>query len=196
MSWRWSKRPPARRPCLAASRHHVDLLVADYLLPGITGVELMHKIRARNPGCESHPDQRAVTSARRVNEMLNAGAVAVFDKPIPAGRFSGRGGAQPGPDADHLPPRNRRPRPWQSRAASQNCWRTSGRTSDADAVFLLNDRGRVLARAGDLYDSSMEVSLLSSLMAIYSCRAESCPRFIHQEQLDNFPCLSAAGIMT
>ncbi len=50
----------------------------------------------------------------------------------------------------------------------------------ADAVFLISDRGRVLARAGDLYDSSMEVSLLSALMAIYSAGLK-VSRFIHQE---------------
>jgi hypothetical protein len=33
---------------------------------------------------------------------------------------------------------------------------------NADAVFLISDRARVLARAGDLYDSSMEVSMLSA----------------------------------
>jgi hypothetical protein len=55
----------------------------------------------------------------------------------------------------------------------------------ADAVFLISDRGRVLARAGDLHDSSMEVSLLSALMAIYSAGLK-VSRFIHQEHLDNY----------
>jgi hypothetical protein len=56
---------------------------------------------------------------------------------------------------------------------------------NADAVFLISDRGRVLARAGDLYDSSMEVSLLSALMAIFSAGLK-VSRFIHQENLDNY----------
>jgi hypothetical protein len=55
----------------------------------------------------------------------------------------------------------------------------------ADAVFLISDRGRVLARAGDLYDSSMEVSLLSALMAIYSAGLK-VSRFIRQERLENY----------
>jgi hypothetical protein len=54
-----------------------------------------------------------------------------------------------------------------------------------DAVFLISDRGRVLARAGDLYDSSMEVSLLSALMAIFSAGLK-VSRFMHQENLDNY----------
>jgi len=56
---------------------------------------------------------------------------------------------------------------------------------NADAVFLISDRGRVLARAGDLYDSSMEVSLLSALMAIFSAGLK-VSRFIHQDNLENY----------
>ncbi len=41
--------PSGEEALLEASRRKVDLLVADYLLPGISGVELMHKIKARNP---------------------------------------------------------------------------------------------------------------------------------------------------
>jgi hypothetical protein len=55
----------------------------------------------------------------------------------------------------------------------------------ADAVFLISDRGRVLARAGNMYDSSMEVSLLSALMAIYSAGLK-VSRIIRQESLDNY----------
>jgi hypothetical protein len=43
----------------------------------------------------------------------------------------------------------------------------------------------VLARAGDMYDSSMEVSLLSALMAIFSAGLK-VSRFIHQDILDNY----------
>jgi hypothetical protein len=39
---------------------------------------------------------------------------------------------------------------------------------EAIVVLLINDDGRILARAGDLPDSSAEVSLLSSLLSIYS----------------------------
>ena len=41
--------PSGEEALLAASRRKVDLLVADYLLPGISGVELMRKIKVRNP---------------------------------------------------------------------------------------------------------------------------------------------------
>ena len=40
--------PSGEEALLEASLRRIDLLVADYLLPGISGVELMHKIRLRN----------------------------------------------------------------------------------------------------------------------------------------------------
>ncbi len=41
--------PSGEEALLEASRRKVDLLVSDYLLPGISGVELMRKIKVRNP---------------------------------------------------------------------------------------------------------------------------------------------------
>src|ERR1044071_3378564 len=74
--------PSGEEALLEASRKKVDLLIADYLLPGISGVELMRKIRARNPELKVILiSGRSEERAR--NEMLSAGAVAVFDKPIP-----------------------------------------------------------------------------------------------------------------
>src|SRR4026207_125953 len=74
--------PSGEEALLEASRRHVDLLVADYLLPGISGVELMHKVRARNADLKvifisGMRDRKAR------DEMLHAGAQAIFDKPIP-----------------------------------------------------------------------------------------------------------------
>ena len=40
--------PSGEEALLEASRRKIDLLVADYRLPGISGVEMMRKVRARN----------------------------------------------------------------------------------------------------------------------------------------------------
>src|SRR6266540_7227141 len=73
--------PSGEEALLEASRKRVDLLVADYLLPGISGVELMRKIRARNPELKVILISGMAERKAR-NEMLGAGAVAIFDKPI------------------------------------------------------------------------------------------------------------------
>jgi CheY-like chemotaxis protein len=175
--------PSGEEALLEASRRRVDLLVVDYLLPGMNGIELMHKIRAR------HPDVKVILvtgmSDRRVrDEMLNAGAIAIFDKPIPLADFLDTVERSLGLVRTIFPPET-----------SEKSVRQQSRLSDllanfrqdinAQAVFLLSDRGRVLARAGELYDSSMEVSLLSALMAIFSAGLK-VSKFIHQDHLENY----------
>ena len=175
--------PSGEEALLEASRRQVDLLVADYLLPGISGVELMRKIKVRNP------DMRVIfisgmTERKARDEMLNAGAVAIFDKPIPLADFLDAVERSLGLVRTIFPMETGE----EAEEHRQNLSELLGgfrQKIKADAVFLLNDRGRVLARAGDLYDSSMEVSLLSALMGIYSA-AFKVSRIIRQEHLDNY----------
>ena len=175
--------PSGEEALLEASLRKIDLLIADYLLPGISGVELMRKVKARNPGLKVI-FITGMTERRARNEMLNAGAVAMFDKPIPLADFLDAVERSLGLVRTIFPPES-------SREAEEHRQTLSELLSgfrqqiNADAVFLISDRGRVLARAGDLYDSSMEVSLLSALMAIFSAGLK-VSRFIHQETLDNY----------
>jgi CheY-like chemotaxis protein len=175
--------PSGEEALLEASRRQVDLLVADYLLPGISGVELMRKIKARNP------DMRVIfisgmTEHKARDEMLNAGAVAIFDKPIPLADFLDAVERSLGLVRTIFPMETGK----EAEEHRQNLSELLGgfrQKIKADAVFLINDRGRVLARAGDLYDSSMEVSLLAALMGIYSA-AFKVSRIIRQEHYDNY----------
>jgi two-component system response regulator (stage 0 sporulation protein F) len=175
--------PSGEEALLVASRRKVDLLVADYLLPGISGVELMRKIKARNP------DLKVIfisgmTERKARNEMIGAGAIAVFDKPIPLADFLDAVERSLGLVRTIFPPESAN----QTEEHRQTLSELLGgfrQKIKADAVFLISDRGRVLARAGDLYDSSMEVSLLSALMAIYAAGLK-VSRFIHQEGVDNY----------
>jgi two-component system, response regulator, stage 0 sporulation protein F len=175
--------PSGEEALLEASLRKIDLLIADYLLPGISGVELMRKIRARNPTLKVI-FITGMTERKARTEMLNAGAVAMFDKPIPLADFLDAVERSLGLVRTIFPPES-------SREAEEHRQTLSELLSGfrqkihADAIFLISDRGRVLARAGDLYDSSMEVSLLSALMAIFSAGLK-VSRFIHQEALDNY----------
>ena len=177
---------------LEASRNKIDLLITDYLLPGITGVELMHKIRAR------HPDVKVIlitgmADLKARDEMLNAGAMAIFDKPIPLADFLDVVERGLGLVRTIFPP---------EAAIDENLLKRHSRISDllanfrqdiqAQAVFLLNDKGMVQARAGDLHDSSMEVSLLSALMAIHGAGLK-VSRYIHQDMLDAYYVFSGGG---
>lgn len=175
--------PSGEEALLEASRRKVDLLVADYLLPGISGVEMMRKIKVRNP------NMRVIfisgmTDRKARDEMLNAGAIAMFDKPIPLADFLDAVERGLGLVRTIFPMETVKEAE-ESRQSLSELLGGFRQKIKADAVFLINDRGRVLARAGDLYDSSMEVSLLAALMGIYSA-AFRVSRIIRQEHLDNY----------
>jgi two-component system response regulator (stage 0 sporulation protein F) len=175
--------PSGEEALLEASRRKIDLLVSDYLLPGISGVELMRKIKVRNP------DMKVIfisgmTERKARNEMLNAGAVAVFDKPIPLADFLDAVERGLGLVRTIFPPETGREVEEHRQTLSEVLVGFRQKIK-ADAVYLISERGRVLARAGDLYDSSMEVSLLSALMGIYAAGVK-VSRIIRQESFDNY----------
>jgi CheY-like chemotaxis protein len=175
--------PSGEEALLEASRRKVDLLVADYLLPGISGVELMRKVKARNPEMKVIFIS-GMTERKARDEMLSAGAAAIFDKPIPLADFLDAVERSLGLVRTIFPPEAAKETEEHRQTLSELLTGFRQKVK-ADAVFLINDRGRVLARAGDLYDSSMEVSLLSALMAIYSAGLK-VSRFIRQERLENY----------
>jgi CheY-like chemotaxis protein len=164
-------------------RHRIDLLVADYLLPGMTGVELMHKVRIR------HPDVKVIwisgmTNSKARDEMLNAGAVAIFDKPIPLADFLDMVERSLGLVRTIFPTETDA-KTEAKRSRVSDLLANFRQDTKASAVFLISDRGLVVARAGDLHDSSREVSLISSLTAIYSAGLKVA-KLNRQEALDQY----------
>lgn len=177
--------PSGEEALLESTRQKIDMLITDYKLPGMTGVELMHKIRGR------HPEVKVIlitgmTDKKTRDEILNAGALAVFDKPIPMADFLDSVERGLGLVQTIFP---------AEKPTSEKVEERHSRVSDllanfrqdvnADAVFLLNDRGLVQARTGKLYDPSMEVSLISTLMAIHGASLKVA-RHNHQETLDSY----------
>ncbi len=173
--------PSGEEALLEASRRKIDLLVADYRLPGITGVELMRKIRIK------YPDVRVIlitglTDRKSREDILNAGAAAVFDKPISLTDFLDVVERSLGLERIVLPDEVDDDGRHQTLS---NLLANLRQDIEAQAVLLLSDRGRVLARAGDLKDRSMEASLLSALMAIYSAGLK-VSRLMHQATLESY----------
>ncbi len=158
--------PSGEEALLTVGRHKVDLLVTDYYLPGMNGIELMHKMRVRIP------DVRVVlmtgrTDRKARDEMLNAGATAIFNKPIPLADFLDIVERSLGLVRTIFPSETDA-RTEAKRSRVSDLLANFRQDIKASAVFLLNDRGLVVARAGDLRDSSLEVSLVSALNAIFS----------------------------
>jgi len=175
--------PSGEEALLEIGRHKIDLLVADYLLPGMTGIELMHKVRAR------HPDVKVIlisgtTDRKSRDEMLNAGAIAIFDKPIPLADFLDVVERNLGLVRTIFPVESDVKSPAR-RSRISDLLANFRQDMKARAVFLLNERGMVMARAGDLRDASMEVSILSALAAIFSAGVK-IGKFNRQDALDQY----------
>ena len=176
--------PSGEEALLISSRQKIDLLVSDYMLPGMSGVELMHKVRVRNPEANVI-FITGMTQRKMREEMLNAGALAIFDKPISLADFldvveRGLGLVQtifPSEKKGEVTP--------ERHTRLSDLLANFRQDIKAEAVFLLNDRGLIQARTGKLHDASMEVSLISTLMAIHGASLKVA-RHNHQENLDSY----------
>lgn len=171
---------------LESTRHKIDMLVTDYKLPGMSGVELMHKIRAR------HTDVKVVfitgmTESRMRDEMLNTGAFAIFDKPIPIADFLDSVERGLGLVQTIFPPEKAAPKVDEApqHARLSDLLANFRQDFKADAVFLLNERGLINARTGSLRDPSMEVSLISTLMAVHNTSMKVA-KHNHQESIESY----------
>ena len=175
--------PSGEEALLEVGRRRVDLLILDYRLPGMTGIELMHHVRARQPYVRVILIT-GITDRKARDEMLNAGAAAIFEKPIPLGDFLGTVERNLGLDSTIFPDETDR-KAEVSRARFSDLLANFRQDLQADAVFLVNDRGLVVARAGDLRDNSMEVSLISALTATASAGLK-VTKSNRQEGLDQY----------
>lgn len=176
--------PSGEEALLESIRHRIDLLVTDYKLPGMSGVELMHKVRAR------HPEVKVIfitgmTDKKMRDEMLNAGALAIFDKPISMADFLDAVERGLGLVQTIFPTEKTGGMVEERHTRLSDLLANFRQDIQADAVFLINERGLVQARTGAFRDSSMEVSLISTLMAIHSASLKVA-RHNHQETLDSY----------
>ena len=171
--------PSGEEAFLEISQGKIDLAVIDYLLPGMSGLELMAKIIARNS--EAQVILISGSKERKIrNELRDAGAFAFFEKPISLTDFL---------DAVERCLKIKRtvlPTEEENEGDSDAHKNMAGllakfrHNMDAQVIFLLSDQGHVLARAGSLLDSSLEASLLSALMGIFRA-GQKISSYIHQE---------------
>jgi hypothetical protein len=139
------------------------LLVVNYQLPNMTAMELMNTLRA------AQPDVKVIlvtdaTGRKAREEMLKAGAVAIFNKPVPLADFLDVVERSLGL-VRTIFPTDSNGSTAGGHARLSELLANFRQEHGAVAVLLLNDRGLVVARAGDLRDTSMEVSLVSALTA-------------------------------
>jgi CheY-like chemotaxis protein len=145
------------------ARGPVDLLVTDVRLPGISGIDLLGKVRQQNPQARAILITGAPTDEVQA-EAEALGVVAFLRKPLATSFFleavdsalRPAGTAAPpvvsrGTEEPHLAERLARLR----------------RELGAEAAFLIGENGRIAVRAGDLINLDLDASL-PSLMAAFS----------------------------
>jgi len=170
---------------LDSSRHPVDLLVADYRLPGLSGIELMRKVR------KVHPKVKVIlitgqTAPKVRKEVAEAGADAFFIKPVPIADFLDAVERHLGLVGTSFPPEPiTADEDEEIQRNLPDLLVHLRQELEAIAVLLLNDTGRVLASAGNLPDGRNEISLLSSLLSIHSA-GQKVSRLIGQKVASNW----------
>lgn len=159
--------PSGEEAVLHSTNNRVDLLVSDYRLPGMTGIELMRKVHI------NHPHAKIIlvtgqTDPRIRKEVSEAGADAFFIKPVPMADFLDAVERHLGLVETLLPPEPISTDDTEIQRSVPDLLAGLRQDLSAIAVLLLNDRGRILARAGDLPDRENDEDLISSLLSIYS----------------------------
>jgi CheY-like chemotaxis protein len=161
--------PSGEEAILDSAHKKIDLLVADYRLPGMTGIELMKKVRNHHPQVkvilitgQSDPEIRKA--------VADGGADAFFIKPVPMANFLDAVERQLGMVETFLPPEPILPQEDDDevRMTVPDLLANLRQELQATAVLLVDESGQVRARAGDLPDANAEISLLSSLLSIDS----------------------------
>jgi len=159
--------PSGEEAILDATSNKVDLLVADYRLPGISGLQLMKKIRSYQPSVKVILITGMLDPFVR-KEVAQAGADAFFIKPISIADFLDSVERVLGLVETILPLE-----PILEGEVEEEHQGLADQFSDlriklnAQAVLLLNDCGWILACAGELPEKDQEASLVASLLAIY-----------------------------
>ncbi len=161
--------PSGEEALLEISLQKIDLLIADVRLPGLSGLELLEKIKTRNPDIKVILVTGLVDADIR-RRVADAEADAFFLKPVEIpdlldaverclGIVEGDTSAL-GDTAVFA----------KKRSTKNVSERLAGLRQELDAfsTVLLDDHGKVLARAGGLPDSVEKSQVLPTLMATFS----------------------------
>ncbi len=150
----------AEEALLEATRQSVDLLVTEVRLPGISGIDLAHRIQQR------YPQVKIIFISTLTNKKIDQQieelhASAYFHKPMQIPRF-----LEAAAQALGIRPAWEHEEEASGDVAERLFNRVAGlrHTLHAVGVYLLDDRGRIVAQAGEEFERTLE-EISSPLMA-------------------------------
>ena len=175
--------PSGEEALLLLTRQSFDILVADVRLPGISGLELKKRALNNNPDLKlilitglTDPDVR--------QQIFDAGADAFFFKPLEMADFLDAVERCLGVAGAKLPPPSLGDLEVQSVSLAERLANLR-QLLDAVAILLVDERGRVAARAGELPNTFDEHSLVPYLLAAFSA-TEKVTHYLGGNPSDDF----------
>jgi CheY-like chemotaxis protein len=175
--------PSGEEALLLLTRQSFDILVADVRLPGISGLELKKRALINNPDLKlilitglTDPDVR--------QQIFDAGADAFFFKPLEMADFLDAVERCLGVVGAGLPPLSLGDLETQSASLAERL-ASLRQLLNAVTIFLVDERGRVAARAGELPNTFDEHSLVPYLLAAFSA-TEKVTHYLGGNPSDDF----------
>ncbi len=160
--------PSGEEALLEHARRPADLLVADVRLPGMTGLQLMEKMRKHNPVLKVILIT-GLTDAKTRKEVADAGANAFFTKPIDMAEFLDAVERLLGMAEGTLPPAPVTPAEAAARPVSlSDLLAPLRRNLNAFAILLMDDQGQVHAQAGEFPGTGGQAAILLPLLNLFS----------------------------
>lgn len=166
--------PSGEEAFLEISSKTIDLLVIDYMLPGMSGLELFEKTKKRNK------DIKAImisgTTERKIRKTLEeSDAYAFFEKPVSLTDFLDY--------VERTLELELTVMPDESDIEHKNMAGLLAKfrkNMEAESIILFSDAGEVLAKAGTLPVNSPKDKMLDALRSIYRA-AGKLSHYIEQE---------------
>ena len=168
--------PSGEEAILVISRYPIDLLVTDIRLPGISGLELKERAQIRNPSMKFILIT-GMTEPKIRREITNANADAYFFKPVELTDFLDAARRCLGLDKlSPLEEISAEPALVQTHSLSELLARLRGEL-EAISIVLLDDRGQVMAQAGELPGYLAEPVSASSMMSALNAAGKASLSF-------------------
>ena len=162
--------PSGEEAILVISQQFIDLLIADVLLPGISGLELKERAQIRNPDLKFFLIT-GIQDQKTRKEVINAGADAYFFKPIEMSDFlkavrkclkfeeDSQAEAMVKPSVEEQHPSS----PGISQILS-----SLRQELEAVCTLLISENGQLMVQAGTLPEEASDPNLMASMMATFT----------------------------
>ena len=165
--------PSGEEAFLELSGKPIDLLVLDYLLPGMSGLELFEKFKKRNE--KANVILISGTKDKKARkELEEADAFAFFEKPISLTDFLDQVERALGVELTVMPDED------EAHKTMASLLTKFRQNMEAQVILLVSDFGEVLVKAGTLPEGTDEEHLLEGLLGIYRA-AQKVSKQIGQE---------------